>query len=107
MSSSIYTFDKHKYRGVTMGAMKNIAIDMMDLQHAAVTAADEESFMKTVMEQGWISPTEQEGRRHQASKLMDGLTDGERIAVKRVLDAVGVDIPAVDFPIKTLSSATK
>jgi hypothetical protein len=88
-----------------MGAMKNIAIDVMDLQYAACQAADEEAFLLHISQSGWVSPTEQEGRAYQASKMIAELSDSERLAVERVLDAVGVNIPTVDFPIRTLASA--
>lgn len=84
-----------------MGRMKDIAIDIQDLQEVAVTAEDEEAFMMYVTNAGWISPTEQSSRAYQAGKLLDDLSDSERIAVNRVLEAVGVVVPTVDLHVKS------
>lgn len=87
-----------------MGAMKNIAIDVMDLQEAAFRA-DEEEFLMHVTNSGWISPTEQEGRAFQASKLLKDLPEDQRTALAKVLDAMGISLPAIDFQFKALSNA--
>jgi hypothetical protein len=85
--------------------MKDIAIDIQDLHYAAVQADDEEVFMKHVMDTGWVSPSEKEARAYQASRLLPDLSEGERIAVNRVLSAIGVNVPAVDLPVNSGKTA--
>ena len=87
-----------------MGAMKNIAIDIEDLHLAAVRAENVEVFMHNVTVTGWKSPTEIECRNYQAARIVASLPADEVAAVKRVLDALGIELPAVDFPFRDISA---
>ena len=87
-----------------MGAMKNIAIDIMELQEAAARAENEEVFLEHVTETGWVSPTETECRSYQAARIVAALPEGDKVTVQRVLETLGIKLPAVDFPFRDISS---
>jgi len=81
-----------------MGAMKAIYTDIQELKDAATH--DEDSFINFIEDYGWTSPTENEIRASKASKLLAGLAPSERATALKVFDAVGVKMPAIDFPIR-------
>lgn len=87
-----------------MGAMKNIAIDIMDLQEAAYRAEDSDGFMEHVTVTGWVSPTEVQGRSYQAARIVAELPEDDKATVQRVLETLGITLPAVDFPFSDIST---
>ena len=82
-----------------MGAMKAIYTDIQELQIAA--ERDEDSFISYVEEMGWTSPTEKEIQTAKASKMLATMGPAERTAALRILEMVGLRIPALDFPMKS------
>lgn len=81
-----------------MGAMKAIYTDIQELQ---INAAEEEEFFISYVEAtGWKSPTENEIRARRAAAKVAEMTGAERVAAIAVLNIVGIEIPALDFPIR-------
>lgn len=81
-----------------MGAMKEIYTDIQELHVNA--AEEEEQFISYVEATGWTSPTENEIRATRAAAAIANMTGSEKAAALAILNIVGIEIPALDFPIR-------
>lgn len=86
-----------------MGAMKAHMMDLEELEQAVWDCDDEtdqDKLGRFIHERGWISPTEREARASRAATMVAGMSETEREIALRVLREVGVEIPALNFPIR-------
>jgi hypothetical protein len=81
-----------------MGAMKAIYTDIQELQVNAME--EEEFFISYVQGAGWTSPTENEIRAARAAKKIAEMSGSEKAAALAILNIVGIEIPALDFPFR-------
>jgi hypothetical protein len=78
--------------------MKAIYTDIQELQTNAME--EEEFFISYVQGAGWTSPTENEIRAARAAKKIAEMSGSEKTAALAILNIVGIEIPALDFPIR-------